>query len=207
MINEYDEYTNYKKKGAGNDIYGKQRLELAIYLKNKILPKINNKWFIENGTLLGAYRNNKFIDHDDDFDYAICIDDIKNTELIFNKINKLLNNKYKCRLISSYALKIEIYDDTYGKYLLSKKYKGSDYHYVNIDLQFYLKINNNEYKLLYYINPFDFIIHKKYLFPLSKIKLENNIFPCPNDILYYLIQKYGNIKYGAKYDNKTGKYI
>ena len=84
-----DESNNYKIKGTGNDIYGKQRLELAVYLKNNILPNINNKWFIENGTLLGAYRNNKFIDHDDDFDYAICIDNKKDIDIIFNKIKSL----------------------------------------------------------------------------------------------------------------------
>ena len=75
-----DESNNYKIKGTGNDIYGKQRLELAVYLKNNILPYINNKWFIENGTLLGAYRNNKFIE-------MLFFENINNIETInFNKL-------------------------------------------------------------------------------------------------------------------------
>ena len=31
------EKNNYKKSGAGCDIYGKQRLELAVYLRNNVL--------------------------------------------------------------------------------------------------------------------------------------------------------------------------
>ena len=68
------EFNNFKKQGAGCDIYGSQRLELALYLKNHVLNELNKPWFIENGTLLGAYRNEKFIPHDDDFDIAILIE-------------------------------------------------------------------------------------------------------------------------------------
>ena len=53
------EKTNFKTYLAGNIYYGDQRLELAIYLKNHVLKDLDNHWFIENGTLLGAYRNNK----------------------------------------------------------------------------------------------------------------------------------------------------
>ena len=53
------EWNNFKNPNAGCDKYGKYRLELALYLKNNILN--NYIYFIENGTLLGAYRNNKFI--------------------------------------------------------------------------------------------------------------------------------------------------
>ena len=77
----------------------KQRLELAVELRDNILPNIKQPWFIENGTLLGAWRNNKFIDHDDDFDYAILIDDeLKTKDIIidiYQYIKENLNKKYE----------------------------------------------------------------------------------------------------------------
>ena len=207
--NNPQEYNNYKICGTGNDIYGKQRLELAVELRDNILTNIKQPWFIENGTLLGAWRNKKFIDHDDDFDYAILIEDELNTkETISNMyeyIKENLNKKYECRLISTYANKIEVYDPTFGKYLLAEQYGGADFHYVSIDLQFYKKINEYNYQSMYYINP-DLMIDIRLIHPLRKIKLENYYFPAPFDTRTFLINHYGSLDENAKYNKETGKY-
>ena len=204
------EYNNYKIIGTGNDIYGKQRLELAVELRDNILPHIKHPWFIENGTLLGAWRNNKFIKLDDDFDYALLIDnDLPPKETIttiYEYIKKNLNKKYECRLISTYSDKIEIYDPKYGKYLLAEKYGGADYHYVSIDLQFYKKINESNYQSMYYISSFNSMVDTKVILPLQKIELENYLFPAPFDTKTFLINHYGSLDENAKYNNKTGKY-
>ena len=65
---------------------------------------------------------------DDDFDIAMLINSKEEIATVYNKINqKLLNSKYKARLIDSYASKIEIYDESYGKYpLIGKAYNGKD---------------------------------------------------------------------------------
>ena len=98
------EKNNFKKEDAGCDRYGTQRLEqklcFLLYLKNNVLTNINKPYFIENGTLLGAWRNGKFIPHDDDFDFAMLID----SEDEINE--KLLNSKYKARIIDTYSSKI-----------------------------------------------------------------------------------------------------
>ena len=52
------EYNNFKNLDAGNDKYGEPRLKIATYLRDNILNKLEQTWFIENGTLLGAYRDN-----------------------------------------------------------------------------------------------------------------------------------------------------
>ena len=42
-------------------------------------------------------------------------------------------------------MKIEIFDEKYGKYILpGEKYNGSDFHYVTLDIQFYLKNSDNK---------------------------------------------------------------
>ena len=79
-----------KVAGAGCDIWGTQRLELATIVRdymqkfkncrrNNEAPEkhatfILRDFCIENGTLLGAWRSGKFIPHDDDFDFALLID-------------------------------------------------------------------------------------------------------------------------------------
>ena len=144
------ESNNYKNPESGCDIYGSQRLELAIVLR-EILNNININYCIENGTLLGAYRNKKFISHDDDFDFAVFIKNEKDADILYNQIYKILPKKYQTRLIDSYCNKIEVFDPNYGDYILmGPKYNGHNYHHVTIDLQFHLKTGCN-YKQLYFV--------------------------------------------------------
>ena len=53
--------------------------------------------------------------------------------------------------------------------LVSKKYNGSDFHYVTLDIQFYLK-DNQVYKKLYYIAPRKEVFNKDIVLP-TRIKL------------------------------------
>jgi len=201
------EYNNYKKNGAGCDIYGSQRLELALYVKHNILNKLKKDWFIENGTLLGAWRNNKFIAHDDDFDIALLINSKDEIIQIFNDICKyLVNSKYEARLISTYSDKIEVYEPSYGKYILQgKNYNGADFHYVCMDIQFYLK-KDDLYERLYYNCPNKLCVSKNVLLPTKLIKLEDNMFNCPFESETFLKKNYGSLDPSAKYNSITGLY-
>ena len=62
-----------KLLGAGCDKWGAERLALAVIVRDW-LEEAQHSWFIESGTLLGAWRNGNFIAHDDDFDIALIID-------------------------------------------------------------------------------------------------------------------------------------
>ena len=86
------EYNNFKKTDAGCDKYGIPRLKLAVYLRDNVLDQLDKHTFIENGTLLGAYRNQKFIPHDDDFDFGFY-DFVENTDnMPIHLRNTLLNS-------------------------------------------------------------------------------------------------------------------
>lgn len=127
-----------KLLGAGCDKWGTERLALAIIVRNW-LDKAQHSWFIESGTLLGAWRNGRFIAHDDDFDIALVID----TEDVTGELQRqcdimsaALPAPYECRVTSSYCDKIEVFDPTHGDYaLLGDQYLGARFHYVTIDLQ------------------------------------------------------------------------
>lgn len=201
------EYNNFKKEDAGCNIYGKQRLELAIFLRDNILGKLNKKWFIENGTLLGAFRDGKFIVHDDDFDIGMLIDKKEDVNIIYDKISLLLKNqRYKARLVNTYATKIEVYDEAYNKYILpGNGYNGADYYYVTLDIQFYLD-KSDRYECLYYIRPSIFSVDKNIILPTGRIKLEGEEFNCPNNSEQFLLANYGSINQNARYNQVTGFY-
>lgn len=201
---------NFKNPTAGCDIWGGKRMDLAVYLRDNILNELSNDWFIENGTLLGAWRNGRFIAHDDDFDIGILINSDLEAVNIYRKIESLLMaSKYKCRLVNSYACKIEVFDEKYGKYILAAdKYKSSDFHYVTLDIQFYLKLNEKEdkYESLYFLHPTKRVIDKRKLVPTTEIRLENERFNAPNNVEEFLKQIYGSLDQTAKFNPETGFY-
>ncbi len=66
-------------------IYGEKTLHEIVPLLTRL--KINV--FLSGGTLLGYYRDNNFIKHDDDLDFGLFEDDIKKMDLLKDELQKL----------------------------------------------------------------------------------------------------------------------
>jgi len=179
-------------------------MKLATILRDSVLPS-NLEWFIENGTLLGAYRNGKFISHDDDFDIGLIITTLDDIERLQSTIQEKLPSPYKVRRISSYADKLEVYDPSHGVYTL-QGYDGADFHYVTVDVQFHWLESDRACQPLYRRgNQYRFKIDDT--LPTSSIVLEGEEFPCPKNPEKLLKERYGSIKEGAVYDTVLGKYV
>ena len=200
------EWNNYKQNDAGNDKYGEERIKLAVFLRDSVFVHLQNTVFIENGTLLGAWRNSTFLAHDDDFDYGILIDSKIEISNILEVIRDRLPDNYSCRRVDSYADKIEIYEPSFGDYILAgPNYNNENYHYVTVDLQFYLKQNSDKYRWLYNIAN-SVSIGRSVIEPLGEILLEGEQFKCPNKIEEFLQIHYGYIGEDAEYSEDTKLY-
>ena len=202
-----EEWNNFKSSLSGMDRYGDQRLKLAVLMRDTVLNKINFPWIVENGNLLGAWRTGKFIPHDDDFDIAMFFEEDATLQLciVFKKIKELLPAPYEARLVSSYCDKIEVFDPTYGNYILhGPQYEGADYHHVTLDIQSYERCGD-VYHSLYNTHP-QYVKHKD-LYPLGNITLEGEPFQAPANVEAALRGVYGSLSAKAKYNKELGKYI
>ena len=205
-----EEWNNYKNPESGMDRFGKPRLELALFLRDNVLDKFDFPWMIEAGTLLGAWRSGRFIPHDDDFDIALLLNTDDCEEMlsrVFAEIKGLLPTRYEARMITSYTQKIEVYDPSYGEYVIQSpnlNYFGKKHHHVTVDLQPYLKINDVYRSLYHSLDILEFSCDD--LFPLEKMILEGEYFPVPKNCETILKTTYGSLDPKAKYNFKTGKY-
>ena len=231
-------WNNFKAEDAGCDIWGKQRLQLAVILRDDVLPKAlagtGVHTFVENGTLLGAHRNQRFIPHDDDFDFCLLHESGEaeakrvTAEQLLPAVQRLLPAPYRARMVTSYSDKIECYDPRAGFYTLpGPQYGGADYPYVIVDLQVYhastagavaggvvgAEGEDGRDKKCYLGNyrakssptqVYRYLASN--VFPLGSIELEGEVFPAPGNVLAALEGNYGSLATGARYNADTGKY-
>ncbi len=212
------EWNNYKNPQSGMDRYGEHRLKLAVLLRDTVLNHLGFPWIIENGTLLGAWRNGKFIPHDDDFDIAMFFEDDAKSQLeeLKKKIKLLLPFQYDIRLITTYTDKFEIFDASHGSYVYDPSFGNPDpdvpkypsllYHHVTVDIQPYQHIANI-YRSLYRNHPRLIEYNCNDIIPLGSITLEGEVFQAPGNVEAVLKSVYGSLSSKAKYDKKLGKYV
>ncbi len=196
----------HKAPHVGNDIYGLSRLKLAKLI-SPMLDQIGVTWFLDAGTLLGAYRNGKQIPHDDDFDIAAYFPVFEDKDLtsLHTKIAALLPDPYQIRTVTRYARKLEIFDSTSEKFELPPQYGGADFHTVTVDIQ----IMTDSREGVVYLHDMlrHVLVPQDAILPTSEIMYEKQLFNSPNDIVRFLEAQYGYIGVDAFYNHKTKFYV
>lgn len=153
----------------------KDRYKEALELKklSLLLTKLNIKHWLNCGTLLGAYREGKIIDHDTDLDLSAFIDP---------------NDYWTCPLHGSKLfqtnLLYELQQEYYIKFFVEKKYIGliprnyENFNLCQIDIGFFESPNHTYFP-------------KLFLDELDTIKLYDLEFPCPRHLDLYIPMRYG----------------
>ena len=200
---------DHKAKGVGNDLHGEARLVLAKLVRD-VLDQTDAVWFLDGGTLLGAYRNQKLIPHDDDFDTAIYLPNYQGEQELLPlkaELDRALPSPYAVRVVTSYAQKVEIYDPNSECYLLPMPYyRGADFHTVTVDIQVMTDADDGSVAYLH-----DMLGHikvpKDSIEPTGKIVCEGETFACPYDTVRFVEAQYGYIGPDCEFDPETKKYV
>lgn len=175
-----------------------ERFKLCLLEMKKILEAKNILFFLICGTFLGQYRDNKFIDDDDDIDLGIFHHDLpfnlKEYILSFNNFVLLeeygnLSSCYKLKFKYTNGIKIDIF--------IHYQYEINKYYYAT-----FLGIKNNKPIRL---NENNFMKWNNTIVGLKKIKFGNHFFMVPKNSEEYLIESYGqDFKTKKKYSYLEG---
>jgi len=202
MINDKKQLCNYDYTNKIKQINNKDKNNI-IFLLRKIklfLDDYNIEYWIDSGTLLGAVRNGKIIPWDDDIDLAIPKESYEKLyKIILNlKKNKIKNILYyiseKHKIKFSWSIKL--LDKSASKSIYKLNYPSmifAEHTDINLpykcDLIMYFK-EGNKYITNYppWINVFYYNIND--IYPLKKIKFENNYYNCVNNPIPFLNNAY-----------------
>lgn len=184
---------------AANRKLHPQQVELLSVLTN-ILNSVKTEYWIDQGTLLGAYRHGKFIERDSDTDIAI-----KN-EKHFEALHELLQSKlpdvYDFERKGNHCKGYRIWLKTGGTFNGNFEGRKIQWPLVCCDVMFY-KYNKQDKTYIQQYEGFGvetFIFPETAIFPLDQIEFEGSMYPCPTHLKEYLEIQYGYIGEGAYWD-------
>ncbi len=188
-------------------------LEIHPQMK-KLLSVLTNifniakiEYWIDQGTLLGAYRNEKFIARDSDTDIGI------RNEEHFKALPELLSSKlpsaYGWERKGEHCRGYKVWLKTGGTF--NGTFEGRDIQWplVVCDVMFYQHNERNKNYVQQYqgFGVDTFFFPEAVIFPLDKIRFEGSMYPCPTRVKEYLEIQYGYIGEGAIWDPKINRWI
>jgi phosphorylcholine metabolism protein LicD len=187
-----------------------ERLELFTTIK-EILEDAGIEFFIEGGTLLGAYRNGQFIYHDNDIDTG-CV----NKEFV--KVGKVLDSKLPDKYTYSLRTKVGDYStnafgcfpkdgetiiDAYGQeWPLNMM---DIYNYIYSEEEKSYRLDHDKAGRDAKGNPK--WIPEDIIFPLSTIMFEGIECPCPNNPKAFAELEQGYLGEDFEFDQETQLFI
>ncbi|XP_065187447.1 uncharacterized protein RP688-like [Sycon ciliatum] len=193
---------NYAEMVERYALYRTQRLNV-LKLVAEILEKEDITYWLDCGSLLGAYRNGKMIPHDNDTDVSMLGDEE------FDRARKALRQNlpsvYSIEDGTSYAEKLLISHNASGTYQYSD---NIDFSNVTGDVyKFKLRQDGTLQQIYYKFNLGERRYQHDWVFPLGKIQFEGLTLPCPNNVKAYLEEMYGYLGTDFKYDPVSTRFV
>jgi cytidyltransferase-like protein len=216
--------------------YGTERTNLAkeVALVMASMP-CRPRYFLDNGTLLGLWRNGELIENDDDFDFGLLVDAAEySSKWVVNfqqdfqvRLEQRLSDngsdmQYHSRVIDTYANKIEVYDPSVGSFPLEGvRYGGARYHHVSVDLQIHVKeeeLESLKDKVVPGPEQWQGVTIKHSDFstrgqapvdayePFGSLEYAGSTWPVPGQQEKFLSYMYGYLGLGAEFDLNTRLY-
>ncbi|MDC9603970.1 LicD family protein [Xenorhabdus griffiniae] len=175
----------YEKEVKRNKRYHKYNLS-ALYAFQEAMNDINKNFWLDWGTLLGAIRENNFIEHDNDLDFGMYLSDF--------------SSEVEASLIKKGFKKIKKFEKKDGITALELTYSFKG---VQVDIFFYQP--QNDHMICHHFGKFDdpimnnnikegtCITFQNYCpqFELTDFEFQGRVFSIPKNTIEYLTNYYG----------------
>ena len=191
---------------AANRMIHPQIKELLSVLSS-ILSIARTEYWIDQGTLLGAYRHGKFIARDSDVDIAIRNEE--HFEALPELLGSELPSTYAWERKENHCRGYKVWLKTGGTF--NGTFEGRDIQWPQVvcDVMFY-NFNKQDKTYVQQYQGFGvetFFTPETVIFPLEQIEFEGSMYPCPNQLEEYLEIQYGYIGEGAFWDPKIDRWV
>ncbi|MCK5431620.1 MAG: LicD family protein [Gammaproteobacteria bacterium] len=191
---------------AANRMIHPQVEELLSVLSD-ILNSAKIEYWIDQGTLLGAYRHGKFIARDSDADIAIRNED--HFEALPELLESKLPSAYGWEIKEDHCRGCRIWLKTGGTFKGTFEEREIQWPLVCCDAMFY-QYNEHDKTYVQQYQGFGvetFFIPETVIFPLGQIEFEESMYPCPTRVEEYLEIQYGYIGEDAYWDPEINRWI
>lgn len=195
-------FGNYDAMCAYNAQYKQQRLA-QLRCVTTILEDAGVPYWIDCGTLLGAYRCNGMIPHDNDTDVAIFGDE--DFERGRKALEEHLPAEYSMKVGTSYSDKLEVNHDASGVFYFSADVVTSN---VSCDVYKYKQRPNGTLQMQYFkcgVDERQF--QHDWVFPLDTVKFEDMTLKCARNKKAYVEEMYGYTGEDFRFDPETQKFV